>query len=200
MDRPFAVGTRTFLTVARDRNGPWIACGLIALLLLPSCGLLPSSHYALATLPLSAEQGWVQLPTRRWLLNPGISPDAMLFCPAETCGEQVFIARLELTGREIGFAEQLMRNPVRTLAAVRSTQSRRDRQSVSRADVTPLTVAGWMGGSVSLETRIVPGKVTHAKAAQVAVVAKRDGDRAWLMMSVASTSDVALSRLKLALE
>lgn len=167
----------------------------VTLLSLPSCGLLPRSHYHIIALPLSPEQGWVQLPTARWLVNPGIAPDALLFCPRETCGQQAFVARMELTGRETGFADLLMRDPARALASTSPTHKSRHKHPVSRNDVTPVSVAGWSGASVRLESRKSPGKVAH-----VAVVARRTSDRTYLMMAVAATSDDVAQQLRLALE
>ncbi|MGL4440877.1 MAG: hypothetical protein ACRCUE_16570 [Bosea sp. (in: a-proteobacteria)] len=186
-------------------SGSHLRFGLIAgamLLGLPSCGLLPSSHYALTTLPLSPEQGWVQLPTARWLVNPGIEPEALLFCPATNCTQQAFVARMELTGREAGFAALLISDPPRALSAARPTHKGRSRQQpVSRAAVVPLALSGWSGGSFSIEAR--KGKSTGngtRKAAHVAVVARRDGPRTWLMMVVAPTSDTVTHQLRLATE
>ncbi len=166
------------------------------LLVLPSCGLLPSSHYGISTLPFTAEQGWVQLPTRRWLLNPGIDLDIALFCPAQSCtGEQAFVARVELSGRETGFADLLARDPAQALSATKATTPRRDSQRVRREDVTPLAVAGWSGGSLAIRSRKA-GSAT----AQAAVVARREGPRATVVIAVAPTRDAAIRRLAQAVE
>lgn len=203
-----ATGTRSPLSrsiVSRPRAGIGIALrnatlGIVALLGLQSCSLVPSSHYALTTLPFSSEQGWVQLPNRRWLLNPGISPDAMLFCPQENCGEQVFIARIELTGKETGFADKLIRDPVRLLASARPTHRSRHPQPVQRSDVSPLVIAGWAGAHISVKSRQARNATVQGNPAHVAIVAKREAERAWLMLAVARTHDIAIGRLKHALE
>jgi hypothetical protein len=162
---------------------------LAAMLALPSCALLPASHYALTTLPFSPDEGWVQLPTARWLVNPGIQPDTLLFCPPDHCGPPSIIARIELSGRETGFADLLIADPVRALSGARPTHQNSKRQPpASRADVTPLSLPGWSGGSVSLEARKGP-----AKAAHVAVVARRDGQRAVVFMAVSTTSEAAIA-------
>lgn len=165
------------------------------LLAAPSCGLLPSSHYKLTTLPFSPEQGWVPLPTARWLVNPGIEPDALMFCPRDNCAEQAFVARMELTGRETGFADLLINDPVRALTSASPTHQSRHKQSVARADVTPLALAGWTGGSVRLMSR-----KNRTKAAHVAVVARREGQNAWVMFAVAATSLAAIQQLRQALD
>jgi hypothetical protein len=163
---------------------------------LPSCGLLPASHYSPSTLPFPVEQGWVQLPVARWLVNPGIEPDVMLFCPPESCAQQVFVARMELTGREAGFADLLIADPARALGLARPTHPKpRNRAVVKRSDVTPLTLGGWAGASVILAARQDGAKVAH-----VAVVARREGSRALAMMAVAPTQESALAKLRQALE
>lgn len=182
----------------RQRAGARFRFGLslAALLLLPSCGLLPPLNYNVTTLPFTAEQGWVQLPTRRWLLNPGIDLDIALFCPAQTCaGEQSFVARFELSGREAGFADLLARDPGQALSATSPTTPRRDSQRISRQHVTPLAVAGWAGGSLSIHSR-----KTGSATAEVAVMARREGARAFVMMAVAPTRAAAIRRVAQAAE
>lgn len=163
---------------------------------LPSCGLLPPLHYTISTLPLTVEQGWVQLPTRRWLLNPGLDLDIATFCPSATCAhEQAFVARFELSGPETGFADLLASDPVRTLSSARPTYQRRGQRAVSRADVTPLALADWRGGSVRLAS---PRHGTNS--AYVAVIARRDGGQAWVMIAVAPSREGAIRHLSAAAE
>lgn len=172
-----------------------MATAVIILLALPSCGLLPSSHYSLTALPLSPEQGWVQLPTARWLVNPGIEPDTLMFCPRENCAQQAFVARIELNGPEAAFADRLISDPARILAMSTPTHRSRRAPPVSRADVSPITLGGWSGASVRLESR-----KAWSKSAHVALLARREGPRAWVMIAVAPTADAALQLLRLALD
>lgn len=175
----------------------WLALGALGLAI-PGCMPVPQ-HYSLSALPLTAEQGWVQLPTRRWLVNPGINLAIALFCPAESCAhEPAFVARFELDGTEAGFADLLARDPAAALSATRPSRARQGGARtgsgvvapVGTRDVSPLVIAGWSGGSVRLESRQGSGK-----AAEIGLVARREQGRAVVLMAVAPTRKAVIRHL-----
>jgi hypothetical protein len=84
-----------------------LACGLV---LLPGC----SNHFGPGIAGLASSDGWQPLPVASWVLNDGVSVEAMSFCPRDACARQGFAALLTLEGREADALErQLAGNPAR---------------------------------------------------------------------------------------
>ena len=166
------------------------AVGIIASVLAGAALTACVSHYQPSILPLPVSEGWVQLPTARWLTDTGIQPGVITFCPLETCGQQVLIARMDLTGKERSVAELIARDPAAFVARARPTDprntSRTKRSGRSRTIVKPLNVGHWQGAVVSFES--VKGQ---AKSAHVAVLASSSGAQAQLVMTVAESSEAA---------
>ena len=157
------------------------------------------SHYQPTTMPLPVSEGWVQLPTARWLTNPGIEPGTMMFCPQDTCGQQVLVARIELTGQERSIADLIARDPATFVAQARPTRSSGTPKTrpprASRMEVRPLTIGDWRGGIVRLES-----VKDSSRAAHVAVLASSSGARAQLVMTVAESGDLAEQNARRILE
>ncbi len=168
----------------RERTG--ILASVVAGAVLTAC----VNHYQPTTLPLPVSEGWVQLPTARWLTNAGIEPGAMMFCPRETCGQQVLVARMELTGEERGVADLIARDPASFVARTRPTYpantSRTKLPRASRMEVRSLEIGDWRGGVVTLRS----AKDT-SRAAHVAVLASSHGAQARLVLTVAETGEAA---------
>ncbi len=176
-----------------------VASGIIASVLAGAIFTACVNHYQPSTLPLPVSEGWVQLPTARWLTNPGIEPGTITFCPRETCGQQVLIARMDLTGKERNIAELIARDPASFVAQARPTYpprtSRKKLSGGSRATIRPLTIGDWRGAVVRLENT-----KDLAKAAHVAVLASSNGGRAQLVMTVAESGEVAEQQARNILE
>jgi hypothetical protein len=172
--------------------GALLGAGLVA-----GCALLPPLNYRIVTLPLSPSEGWVQLPVARWLVNPGIDADAILFCPREACAEGV-VARLTLSGRERDFADRLAADPAAALARARPTSApKRPSSQPPRAAVsaTPLAIAGWKGGLVRVGSATRPGRAAH-----LVIVTRREGESAALLISIAADAGQAERQARQALE
>ncbi len=166
----------------------------IAILGLPSCGKLPALNHRLSALPLSPAQGWVFLPTARWLLNAGIEPTELVLCPRDACAEQSFVTRMELTGLERSFADRVASDPVRTLGLAKPGRLNVKAPAKRTIDIIPLAIGPWRGGLVRLGSSKDPDRAAH-----VAVLARRDGDAAHLLMAVATTAEAARAQASLAL-
>ena len=169
-----------------------LGAGLVA-----GCALLPPMNHRLVTLPLPVSQGWVQLPVARWLVNPGIEADAILFCPPHACAEGV-VARLILSGRERDFADRLAADPATALARARPTDwPRRRPGQAPRAAITatPLAIAGWKGGLIRVGSTAQPGR-----SAYLVVMTRREGEVAALLISIAANAGQAERQARQALE
>jgi hypothetical protein len=176
---------------------------------LPGCGLLPAmnfhNNYGFSTLPLVPADGWAPLPTARWLLNPGIEPDALTFCPAQACPRVGFVAMIALSGREQDVADLVMTEPVRILSAARPTASAARTAHSSRkgtaapvrgrTSISPATVGGWRGGLVTLHPAKAGGRSAH-----VMVLGWRGREQARLLIAVGASAEAAMAHARQALE
>ncbi|MFY8038159.1 MAG: hypothetical protein ACOVN4_00645 [Bosea sp. (in: a-proteobacteria)] len=172
---------------------------------LPGCSLMPAINYGFSTLPLIPADGWVPLPAARWLLNPGIEPDVLTFCPAQACPREGFVATIELSGREREVAHLLMTEPVRVLSAARPTlaATRKDtrsqktalQQARGRTSVAPVTVGAWRGGLVTLH----PAK-TGGRPAHVVILGWRSREQARLLIAVGASAEAAEAHARQAIE
>lgn len=72
-----------------------------ALALLSGCSdaLVPFGAFGAGVAELPATQGWRPLPIANWVINDGIAPRTMVFCPRETCASQGFATLIEVAGR-----------------------------------------------------------------------------------------------------
>jgi hypothetical protein len=163
------------------------------------------NNYGFSTLPLVPAEGWAPLPTARWLLNPGIEPDALTFCPAQACPRVGFVAMIALSGREQDVADLVMTEPVRILSAARPTASAARTAHSSRkgtaapvrgrTSISPATVGGWRGGLVTLHPAKAGGRSAH-----VMVLGWRGREQARLLIAVGASAEAAMAHARQALE
>ena len=177
---------RRKLAGSRFRLSAFVTASVLTGALLAAC----VNHYQPSFLPLPVSEGWVQLPTARWLTDPGIEPGTVMFCPREPCGQQVLVARMDLTGKERWVAGLVARDPAgfvaRSLSAQQPRISGTRPSRASRSTVTPLTIGAWRGAVVRLES-----VKDRARAAHVVVLAMSDGPQAHLVMTVAESAEDA---------
>jgi len=172
---------------------------------LPGCSLLPAMNYGFSTLPLVPAEGWAPLPTARWLLNPGIEPDVLTFCPAPSCPREGFVATMELSGRERQVADLVMTDPVRILSAARPTMpaarsARNGKQAAprparGRTSIVPVTVGSWRGGLVTLHPAKADGRPAH-----VVILGWRGHEQARLLIAVGASPGAAEAHARQAIE
>ena len=172
---------------------------------LPGCSLLPAMNYGFSRLPLVPADGWAPLPTARWLLNTGIEPDVLVFCPAPVCPREGFVATMALSGREQGVADLVMTDPVRVLSAARPTTSgtrtgrdgRRTAASPARGrtSIAPVTVGAWRGGLVTLHPAKAGGRAAH-----VMILGWRGPEQARLLVAVGASAEAAEAHARQAIE
>jgi hypothetical protein len=161
-----------------------------------SCGgALPIGHHVLSDLPLSADDGWIPLPTGRWLLAGDIEPEALLICPAAMCADPGLVARINLKGAERAMAERLSRDPVGTLTGAVRKPARTTSAQASRTVVTSLAIGDWRGGMVRIESLRDRGRAAH-----VVVLARTVASDSRLLVTVAPEAEMAEARARLAVE
>ncbi len=173
--------------------------------MLPGCSLLPAMNYGFSTLPLVPAEGWAPLPTARWLLDPGIEPDVLTFCPAPSCPREGFVATMELSGRERQVADLVMTDPVRILSAARSTthsartagngKQAAPRPARGRTSIVPVTVGAWRGGLVTLHPAKADGRPAH-----VVILGWRGHEQARLLIAVGASAGAAEAHARQAIE
>jgi hypothetical protein len=164
----------------------WRALGVVGLLALASCSELPLP--VLGTDGLSPGAGWVVTPTERWLTEPGLTPEALVFCALESCSDRVLVARFALSGREQEIARRIADHPERVFATLpaagRTRRGAAPKPPSPPPRVSRLSVGGWSGARVALESRSMPGRAAHL----VVLARPRDGR---LLIAVAPEADRA---------
>jgi hypothetical protein len=77
------------------------------LLLLGLAGCSNHWGWPIAALPYDA--GWRPLPIKAWVLNDGVSAEAISICPRESCAQQGFAALLSFEGERAAAMERALR-------------------------------------------------------------------------------------------
>jgi len=183
---------------------PWrkrlgLAVGAAALLTL--CVACSTIEIGLANLP--SPSGWRHLPTRKWLLNEGLGPATIVYCPASSCAKPAVVATFEAQGEE---AERLMRSladPRSLLAAKRvEVATARDPRAKHKPAATPpkssekafsIEADGMAGFRVELTPKEPQGHAAYA-----VVLAKRAGDTVKAALAVTTDAQDALQQARAA--
>jgi hypothetical protein len=171
---------------------------ILSLALLSACASFGSG---IAELP--AASGWERLPIRSWLLNEGLGPATIVYCPARSCARPAVVATFSARGET---AAQLLRALADTkalLAAKRvEAATARDPRFKRKVSVgkpkssehaEPLQVDGLKGYRVSLSPDIAGGSAAYA-----VVLAKRDGDLVKAALAVTTDPEAALQEARAA--
>jgi hypothetical protein len=99
-------------TRERSRSRFHVGLVLAGLTLLAGC----SNHWGFGITELPAERGWLPLPIGSWVLNDGLSAQAMSFCPRERCDKAGFAALLRFDGKEAQAMERALSADTTSLA------------------------------------------------------------------------------------
>lgn len=101
---------------SRDERGPsrsrFAVVATLLLLGLAGC----SNHWGWPIAALPYDEGWRPLPIRAWVLNDGVSAQAISICPRESCAQQGFAALLTFEGDRAMAMERALRGDPDELA------------------------------------------------------------------------------------
>lgn len=175
-------------TRSRLRFGA-LALGLV---LLAGC----ADHFGPGLVQLAAGRGWEPLPIRNWVVNEGITPKAMVFCPPQDCIRPGVTALISFEGREAAELERaLALDPARLARAFArkagakaqggKTQAKTPEASTTR--VTRFNLDGAKG--IQVDIRAKEGD----RLASTAILYGRR-DKATLDLAIAVTTESAAAR------
>jgi len=149
----------------------------------------------IAGLPASA--GWERLPVRSWVLNDGLGPVTIVYCPARNCPRPAMVATFQSQGetstlllRALADSKALLTAKRAEVATARDPRKKRntaDTRPKSSEHAEPVTVDGLDGYRVSL-TPDIPG----GHAAYAVVLARRDGEVVRVALAVTTDPGAAL--------
>lgn len=176
-----------------------VPIGIFAAVALVAC-----SHFGPGITELPAARGWQPLPIGSWVLNDGIEPRAMAFCPRNACDRQGFAAILSFSGSRAAEMEKALSESPATLGrafarlaaekaaerrkALRGRKQAKDEPKPARSatDVLRLDGAEARGVLVTIRSLDTPGR-----QAVTAIHYGREGDRLVVALAVAAAADAA---------
>lgn len=171
-----------------------LAAGL--LLALGSCG-----HFGPGLAELPADQGWQRLPVVNWIIDDMIRPQAVVFCPAETCAAPAVVAVFRVAGPEAVQLEQLIgRDPARLLRPPATTSDGRRRtpdkpgkpaHPGSRTEVEALKLGTDNGARITLISKAGDGR-----SASGVILARREEKSLAIALAITTDPDKALTHAK----
>jgi hypothetical protein len=177
----------------RSRSRFHVALALAGLMLLAGC----SNHWGFGIAELPAERGWMPLPIGSWVLNEGLSADAMSFCPRERCAQPGFAALLGFDGNEAVAMERALSADTASLANAFSKPSE-DALARARKAKKPLgppksttTVTRFSDGDAKGLAVEIRARDASAKSAFAAILFAREGSHLALAFAAAGTAEAA---------
>ncbi|MDJ1159576.1 hypothetical protein QNA08_15175 [Chelatococcus sp. SYSU_G07232] len=153
----------------------------MAAALVASCG-----GYGPGFAELPAASGWERPPVRDWLINDGLTPREWVVCPRPACRQEAMVVAFEARGETARQVAATLARPDRLLAAPADRNERAKRRNRAHARAEPFATGGFRGARVL----ITPGDGT-GRAAAVVILARDEGDRLRLLLSIAPDMDAA---------
>jgi hypothetical protein len=152
---------------------------------------------------LPSASGWRSLPLRSWVLNDGLGPVTLTYCPAPRCAEPSVVATVVARGDEAQRFERALADS-KTLfmakrfevARARDPRSRRSAKSSrppSSEQAERLEIDGLKGYRVALTPKSGEGHAAYA-----VVLAKREDGALKIAFAVSTTADAALQESRAA--
>ena len=164
-----------------------------------ACALLVgcAGHFGPGLAELAAGTGWEPLPIENWVVNDGITPVALVYCPNETCLRPAAAAILTFDGKEADALERGLAQSPAALARRFSASSGRkapakveSTTSVTRFRPEASEEAG-QGGAVKGLVVDIRARKTGRLASTAILYARQDGK---LVVGIAVTNDSQAAR------
>lgn len=156
-----------------------------------------SNHWGVGIAELPADRGWTPLPIGSWVLNDGLSAQAMSFCPRERCAQAGFAALVNFDGKEAAAMEQALSADTASLARAFAKPSETELAKArktgkglgpakSTTSVTRFTEAQASGLLVEIRARDAAAKTAFA-----AILFAREAGHLALAFAAAGTAEAA---------
>lgn len=182
-----AAADRALAGRGRLRSRLRFGASALALLLLAGC----ADHFGPGLVQLAAGRGWEPLPIRNWVVNDGVVPKAIVYCPPEDCVRPGVAALLTLEGREaVEMEKALALDPARLAREFsKRSEGAKRKQPAKPASVTTVSRFKLDGASgILVEIRAREGE----RLAATAILYARK-DKA-LAMAIAVTNEAQAAR------
>lgn len=125
-------------TSKRGRLRSRLRLGALALALVVLAGC--ADHFGPGLVQLAAGRGWEPLPIQSWVVNDGITPKAIVYCPPQDCVRPGVAALLSFEGREaIEMERALALDPARLARAFAKSSTVKAKKPTRPASTTAVS-------------------------------------------------------------
>lgn len=125
-------------TSKRGRLRSRLRLGALALALVVLAGC--ADHFGPGLVQLAAGRGWEPLPIQSWVVNDGITPKAIVYCPPQDCVRPGVAALLSFEGREaIEMERALALDPARLARAFAKSSTAKTKKPARPASTTAVS-------------------------------------------------------------
>ncbi len=175
-----------------------VALLLAGLALLAGC----TRYFGFGLTELAAERGWQPLPIAAWVLNEGLEPGGISYCPRESCTRPAMAALLTIAGREAVAMEAALgleparlarefARPRRNAGKDQARDKRKARAARPGAPKSTTSVARFVSEGVDGLLVEIRARDPGGKYAATAILHARDGDRLTLAIAVSNDAEAA---------
>lgn len=176
-------------TRSRLRFAALLACfGLLA-----AC----TAQFGAGITDLPAQHGWQPLPIGAWVVNDGLEPRTIVYCPRETCVHQGVAALISVSGPRADELERTLRADPARLArdfAKPSEQPKRDQTKAKPKATAPKSTTSVSrydeGGTPGLLVEI-RARDGSAKQAATAILYGREAGKLTIAIAVSDDAEKA---------
>lgn len=194
----------THVKRGRMRSRFRLAAMLVGLCLLAAC----TSQFGAGITELAADRGWQPLPIGDWVVNDGLEPRSIVYCPRETCAHQAMAALISLEGKRADEMERALATDPARLArefAKPSTPPKPEKGKTKPKDTAPkgtapknnapkstTSVSRYDESGASALLVEIRAKEAPSREAATAIVYGRDAGK--LTLAIAITDDAERAR------
>jgi hypothetical protein len=164
-----------------------------ALCLLAAC----TSHFGPGLAELAADRGWRPLPIGSWVVNDGLEPRSIVYCPGEPCLRPAMAALIVAEG---GKADELERalaaDPARLAREFAKPAAKPDKAKKPAKPAKPsvksaTSVSRFRDGGTSGLLVTIRGEGETGRLAATAILYGRDAGKLVLAIAVSNDADAA---------
>ncbi|TCR60389.1 hypothetical protein EV560_11757 [Bosea sp. BK604] len=192
-----ATGQMTHVKRGRMRSRFRLAALLVGLCLLAAC----TNQFGAGITELAADRGWQPLPIADWVVNDGLEPRSIVYCPRESCAHQAMAALISLEGKRADEMERALATDPARLArefAKPSTPPKPEKGKTNPKSTAPkapkstTSVSRYDESGASALLVEIRAKDSPSRGAATAIVYGRDAGK--LTLAIAITDDAERAR------